>query len=230
MPALVRGAYSVVVIRPPRPMPRRCPRARGRSRAGSVLVLHDLTDELGAMGRRRSRTSSMSSTANMIATHAQRVHGCGRAGAGRRRLELRQLEPAVAVRGPQRGDVASDAIEPDEAVHRRSLDRRLAVELQAKLEEERDRSVEVVDDDGDVVHPQNRHRPSLGVRWPGTGSPAAPIKCRRTAPKSTPPGRAWTYFGERHRVVAARRLSRRTVSGVTAKPSGSSTPVAWFGQ
>jgi hypothetical protein len=49
--------------------------------------------------------------------------------------------------GPHHGDLASDAFEPDEAVHRLSLDGRLALELQAKLSEERDRSLEVVDDD-----------------------------------------------------------------------------------
>ena len=70
----------------------------------------------------------------------------------------------MAVRGPHHGDVASDAVEPDDAVHPRSLDRRLALQLQAELDEERDRSLEVVDDDADVVHPQDRHRPSLPIR------------------------------------------------------------------
>ena len=114
----------------------------------------------------------MSSTANMIATHAQRVHGCVRLRAGRRRrLELRQLEPAVAVRGPQHGDVASDAVEPDDAVHQWSLDRRLAFQLQAELDKERRRGVEVVDNDGDVVHPQDRHLPSVRILRPSPVSP-----------------------------------------------------------
>ena len=57
-----------------------------------------------------------------------------------------------------------DAVEPDDAVHPTSLDRRLALQLQTKFDEERDRSVEVVDDDDDVVHPLNRHGPSLPIR------------------------------------------------------------------
>ena len=59
----------------------------------------------------------------------------------------------MAVRGPQHCDVASDAIEPDDAVHPLSLDCRLALQLQTKFDEEGDRSREVVDDDADVVHP-----------------------------------------------------------------------------
>ncbi len=63
----------------------------------------------------------------------------------------------MAVRRPHHRDVASDAVEPDDAVHPRSLDGRLALQLQAKLDKERDRSLEVVDHDADIVHPQNRH-------------------------------------------------------------------------
>ena len=76
-------------------------------------------------------------------------------------MELAQLEPAVAVRGPHHRDVASDAVEPDDAVHRASLDRRLALQLHAELDEERDGGLKVVDDDADVVDPQDRHVPSL---------------------------------------------------------------------
>jgi hypothetical protein len=78
-------------------------------------------------------------------------------------VELVQLNPPVAVRGPHRCDVASDAVEPDEAVNRRSLDRRLAFQFQAKRDEERDRSLEVVDNDQNVVHSQHAHLPSMGV-------------------------------------------------------------------
>jgi hypothetical protein len=47
-------------------------------------------------------------------------------------MELRQLKPAVAVRGLQHRDVDSDAVEPDDTVHPTSLDRRLALQLHAK--------------------------------------------------------------------------------------------------
>jgi len=85
-------------------------------------------------------------------------------------MELRQLEPAVAVRGPHHRDVDPDAVEPVEAVHLTSLDRRLALQLHAELEEELLGGLEVVDDDADVVHPLNRHGGSpsspRGRSWP----------------------------------------------------------------
>jgi hypothetical protein len=74
-------------------------------------------------------------------------------------VELHQLEPAVAVRGPQHCDVDSDAIEPDDAVRPTSLDWRLALQLHTKFDKERNGSLKVVDDDADVVHPQQRHVP-----------------------------------------------------------------------
>src|SRR5918996_195424 len=43
-----------------------------------------------------------------------------------------------------------------------SLDGRLAFELQAKFVKERNGSLEVFDNDADVVHPLNRHIPSIG--------------------------------------------------------------------
>ena len=106
------------------------------------------------------------------ATDAQRVHrrifwlGPDR----RRRVELVQLDPPVAVRGPHRGDRGPDAVEGDEAVDRLALDDRLALKLQTKFGEERFDSLEVVDDEEDVVHPQNGHRPPIGDSHRGTGS------------------------------------------------------------
>src|ERR687892_540213 len=61
------------------------------------------------------------------------------------RVVLLQLEPPVSVRGPHHCDVASGAIEPDDAVDPRSLDGRLALQLQTKLGKERLRSLKVVD-------------------------------------------------------------------------------------
>jgi hypothetical protein len=72
---------------------------------------------------------------------------------------LRQLNPAVAVRGPHHGDVGTDVVEPDDAVHPTPLDRRLAFQLHTEFGEERFGSLEVVDNDENVVHPLNRHIP-----------------------------------------------------------------------
>src|SRR3954465_4383769 len=76
---------------------------------------------------------------------------------GRRSVELVQLNPPVAVRGPHRGDGGSNAVESDEGVDRLALDDRLAFELQTKFGEEGFGSFEVVDDEEDVVHPKDRH-------------------------------------------------------------------------
>ena len=53
------------------------------------------------------------------ATDAQRVHTLRPLAQPDRlrRVELVQLEPPVTVRGPHHCDVASDAVEPDDAVH-----------------------------------------------------------------------------------------------------------------
>jgi hypothetical protein len=72
-------------------------------------------------------------------------------------VELRQLDSAVAVRGPHHRDVGTDVAEPDGLVHRRPLDRRLPFQLHTEFGEERLGSLEVVDNDEDVVHPLNRH-------------------------------------------------------------------------
>src|SRR5918995_2092924 len=131
-----------------------------------VLVLHHLADELGAVAKQAGKDVLEVVDGEHDATDAQRVHrrvfwlGPDR----RRRVELVQLEPPVAVRGPHHGDVASDAVEPDDAVDPPSLDGRLALKLQTKFDKERDRSLEVVDNEEDVVHPQNRHVPESRVR------------------------------------------------------------------
>jgi hypothetical protein len=50
-------------------------------------------------------------------------------------------------------DLHSNLIEPDDAVHPIALDlRRATVELHAEFDEERDSTVEVIDDDTDMVH------------------------------------------------------------------------------
>jgi hypothetical protein len=77
-------------------------------------------------------------------------------------VELRQLNPTVAVRGPHHRDVGTDVVEPDGAVHPRPLDLRLAFQLHTEFGEERCGSLEVVDDDENVVHPLKRH---VVVSW-----------------------------------------------------------------
>jgi hypothetical protein len=57
----------------------------------------------------------------------------------------------------QHGDLRTDALEPDDAVHPVAFDRRLSPQLESELNEERHRVGEVVDDYAHVVHPLNRH-------------------------------------------------------------------------
>src|SRR5215204_7652983 len=136
----------------------------------AVLVLHHLANELRAADSQTGHDGVDIVDREHDPTHAQPVDRCVRLSADRRRrLELRQLDPAVAVRGSQHRDVASDTIEPDEAVHAWTLDCRLALQLQTKFDEEGDRSREVVDDDADVVHPfDHGGSPSSarGPAWP----------------------------------------------------------------
>jgi hypothetical protein len=66
------------------------------------------------------------------ATDAQRVRRCVSWLSARRYwpMELRQLEPTVAIGGPHHCDVDSDAAEADDAVHPTSLDWRFALQFQ----------------------------------------------------------------------------------------------------
>ena len=85
-------------------------------------------------------------------------------------MELRQLQPAVAVRGPHHRDVAADAVEADGAVRPQAFDLRLAFELHTELYEKRNCSLKVVDDDADVVHPLERHIPEcMTLGWSVVG-------------------------------------------------------------
>ena len=97
------------------------------------------------------------------APYAQRVHWCVlRLGSDRRRrVELGQLKPTVAVWGPHHSDVDLDAFEPAEAVHPGAFDRHLALKRHAEGGEEGNGGWEVVDDDADMVHSLDRHVPSL---------------------------------------------------------------------
>src|SRR5690349_4630971 len=87
------------------------------------------------------------------ATYTKRVHRCIHRDAGRRwPLELRQLKSTVAVRSSHHGDVTSDTVERDDAVHPSPLDGRFALQLKTEFGKERDSGLEVVDNDANVVH------------------------------------------------------------------------------
>src|SRR5438270_3706631 len=138
-----------------------------------VLVPRDLADEFGTVAAQAGNDVVDVVGSEHDATYAQRVRRRAfRLGSDRRRrVELRQLNPAVAVRGPHHGDVGTDVAEPDDAVHPTPLDRRLAFQLHTEFGEERFGSLEVVDNDENVVHPLNRHRSppySLRDTHPGT--------------------------------------------------------------
>ena len=93
------------------------------------------------------------------AMQAQRVgRRARRVGVGCRRVVvLGQLQPAVAVRRAHHRDVAPDAVEADGLVRKEAFDLGFGFQLHAELGEELDGRVQVVDDDGDVVHPLNGH-------------------------------------------------------------------------
>ena len=60
----------------------------------------------------------------------------------------------MAIRSPHHDYVASNAAEPDDTVNPLPLNGRLAFEFQAKFDKERNGSLEVFDNDADVVHSQ----------------------------------------------------------------------------
>ncbi len=68
-----------------------------------------------------------------------------------------QLHRAMPVGGTHHRDLATDAAEPDREVRPRSLDLRPAIQLQAQFCEEGDCCIQIIDDDGNVVHPLNCH-------------------------------------------------------------------------
>jgi len=77
----------------------------------------------------------------------------------RGRVELRQLESSMAVRGLHDRDFCPDAVEPHDAIHPPALDRPLALQLESELDEELSRGREVVNDDAHVVHSLDSHMP-----------------------------------------------------------------------
>src|SRR5437763_2591702 len=130
-------------------------RATQEAEPVDVLVLRDLADEFGTVAAQAGNDVVDVVDSEHDAADAQRVRrrAFRLRSDRRRRVELPQLNPAVAVRGPHHGDVGTDAVEPDDAVHPTPLDRHLAFQLQTEFGEERFGSLEVVDNDEDVVHP-----------------------------------------------------------------------------
>src|SRR3954467_9194458 len=141
-------------------------RATHEAEPVDVLVLRDLVEEFGTVAAQAGKDIVDVVDSEHDAAYAQRVRrrvlrpGPDR----RRRVELRQLDPAVAVRGPHHGDVGTDVVEPDDAARPRPLDLRLAFQLHAELGEERLGGLEVVDNDENVVHPLKRHIPRAWSR------------------------------------------------------------------
>src|SRR6195256_1516283 len=128
-----------------------------------VLVLRDLVEEFGTVAAQAGNDVVDVVDSEHDAAYAQRVRRrVFRLGSDRRRrVEPRQLNPAVAVRGPHHGDVGTDVVEPDGLVHPRPLDSRLPFQLHTELDEERFGSLEVLDNDENVVHPLKRHIPAV---------------------------------------------------------------------
>jgi hypothetical protein len=71
------------------------------------------------------------------------------------------ISPRSSAPWPRRRSTAADAVESDGTVGEEAFDLRLAVHFQAELGEERDGGVQVVDHDGDVIHPLKSHFPPL---------------------------------------------------------------------
>src|SRR5262245_22443366 len=126
-----------------------------------VLVLGDFAYELSAMGAQALEDVLDVVDGEHDATYAQRVHWCvlRLSSDGRRRVELGQLKPTVAVRGPHHRDLASNVLEPNDPVHPTSLDGHLALQLHTKFDKECLRSLKVFDHDENVVHSFKRHDP-----------------------------------------------------------------------
>src|SRR5262245_15084800 len=86
------------------------------------------------------------------ATYAQSVHRrvLRLSSDHRWRVELGQLKPTVAVRGPHHRNFASNVLEPNDEVHPTSLDWHPALQLHTQLDKERLRSLKVVDHDQEL--------------------------------------------------------------------------------
>jgi hypothetical protein len=124
----------------------------------AVLVLLQFADELCAVSPQAVEEIVDALYREGDMTDSQRVRRSARVTAWtRRRVEAGQLDPSVAVWGPQHRDVRPDSLEPDNAIHPAALDRCLAFQFEPKLDEEGHGRRKVIDDDADMVHPLNCH-------------------------------------------------------------------------
>src|SRR5688572_33050040 len=114
-------------------------RAADETEPVHVLVLGDVAYELNAMGAQAREDVLDVVDGEHDATYAQRVRWCALrlSSDRRRRVELGQLNPTVAVWGPQHRDVGANVFEPNDLLYRTSLDGRLALQLHTKLHKER---------------------------------------------------------------------------------------------
>src|ERR1700716_32489 len=110
-----------------------------------VLVLDHLAYQLGPVGEQARDDGVDVFNGEHDATDAQRVHRRVHGPKPDRvgRVELVELDATVAVRGPHKRECGANVLETDQAVDRRSLDLRLAFELQAEFDKERLRSLKV---------------------------------------------------------------------------------------
>src|SRR5215831_20686468 len=131
-----------------------------------VLILGDFTYVLSAIGAQAREDVLNVVDGEHDATYAQRIHWCvlRLSSDRRRRVELVQLKPTVAVRGPHHRYLASNVLEPNDTVHPTPRDGHLALQLHTKFDKECLRSLKVLDHDENVVHSFKRHAlpPKLG--------------------------------------------------------------------
>ena len=128
-----------------------------------ILVLRDVSNEFSAMLAEARDDGVDVVDGEHDAPYSQSVDGrVLRLASDRGRIvELREFDLPMSIWSPQQGDLAPDVLEADDLVHPASFDLRLALQLHAKLEEERLRGLKVIDDDEDVIHPEKRHVPSI---------------------------------------------------------------------
>ncbi len=134
-------------------------RAADEAEAVFVFVLGDFAHEFSAMGAQALDDVLDVLDGEHDATYAEGIRWCVlRLNSNRcRRVKLAQLNLTVAVRGPQHRDLAANVLEPNDLVHKRSLEWHLTLQLHTKLEKELLRSLKVFDHDEDVVHPFKCH-------------------------------------------------------------------------
>jgi hypothetical protein len=120
-----------------------------------VLVLRNFANKFGPVLLQASNDVINVRDGEHDAAYAQRVHRYIRFSADCRWfLKLAQFKSAMAIRSPHHDYVASNAVEPDDTVNPLPLNGRLAFEFQAKFDKERNGSLEIFDNDADVVHSQ----------------------------------------------------------------------------